>query len=119
MGFGEMGQLSTEEGVYRLRTSPAYRRGVWAIRLMLLCPFLMALSAVGAAVLSGPVQFVRLGCTFGLALVAVGLGWSSILPLSRTLRSVLPDHPRDVFGAPVGIPTTLLREVFRRAPVRG
>jgi hypothetical protein len=114
-----MGQMTTEEGVYRLRISSAYRRAVWAIRLMLLCPFLMALSAVGAAVLSGPVQFIPLACTFGLALVALGLGWSSILPLSRTLRSLLPDHPRDVFGAPVGIPGTLLRDVFRRAPVRG
>jgi hypothetical protein len=114
-----MGQTTTEAGRYRLRTSPAYRRAVWAIRLMLLCPFLMVLSAVGAAVLSGPVQFIPLVCTFGLALVALGLGWSSILPLSRTLRSVLPDHPRDVFGGPVGIPATLVRDVFRRAPVPG
>ena len=104
--------------MYRLRTSRGYRRGVWAIRLMLLCPFLMVLSAVGAAVLSGPVQYVPLACTFGIAVVAVGLGWSSILPVSRTLRSVLPDRPRDAFGAPVGIPTTLLRDAFRRAPVQ-
>jgi len=61
-----MGRLSTEQGMYRLRTSPAYRRGIWAIRLMLLCPVLLFLSAVAAArVLSGPAQFIPMACTFG------------------------------------------------------
>jgi len=103
--------------MYRLRTSPAYRRWIWAMRLLLLCPVLLFLSGVAAArVLSGPAQFIPMACTFGLLLVALGIGWSSVLPFSRTLRSVLPDHPRDVFGGPVGIPTTMLRDIFRRAP---
>jgi hypothetical protein len=30
---------------------------------------------------------------------------------------VLPEHPRDVFGAPVGLPTTVIRDIFRRKPL--
>jgi len=68
-------------------------------------------------VLSGPAQFVPLGCTFGLALVATVLGWSTVRPFSRTVAELLPEHPRDVFGAPVGVPTTVIRDIFRRKPV--
>jgi hypothetical protein len=117
MGVGQVGMPATEEGMLRLRTSSPYRRAVWALRLMLVTPFLMVLSAVGAAVLTGPTQFLPLVCTFGLALVAMVLGWSAVGSFSRTVREELPNHPRDVFGAPIGVPTTLIRDVFRRKPV--
>ncbi|WP_412748689.1 hypothetical protein [Krasilnikovia sp. M28-CT-15] len=112
-----MGRLTTEEGMLRLRTSRVYRRAMWALRLLLLTPFLMMLSAVGAAVLTGPAQFVPLVCTFGLTLVALAMCWSTVLPFSRTLRKTLPDHPRDILGAPVGVPTTMIRDIFRRKPI--
>ena len=112
-----MGRPATEEGMLRLRISSPYRRAVWALRLMLVTPFLMVLSAVGAALLTGPAQVVPLVCTSGLALVAMMLGWSAARSFSRTVREKLPDQPRDVFGAPVGVPTTLIRDVFRRKPI--
>jgi hypothetical protein len=84
---------------------------------MLVTPLLRVLSAAGAAVLTGPAQFVPLACTFGLALVAMVLGRSAVGPFSRTLRELLPNHPRDVFGALVGFPTTLIRDIFRRKPL--
>jgi hypothetical protein len=117
IGVGYVGRLTKEEGMLQLRASPAYRRAVWALRLMLCTPFLMVLSAVGAAVLTGPAQFLPMACTFGLALVAMVLGWSAVRPFSRRLGELLPEHPRDVFGAPVGVPTTVIRDVFRRKPL--
>jgi len=109
-------RAAKQDGIFQLRTSPAYRRAVWALRLMLCTPLLMVLSAVGAAVLTGPAQFVPLACTFSLALVAMVLGWSTVRPFSRALAEMLPKHPRDVFGAPVGIPTTMIRDIFRHKP---
>jgi len=42
---GHVGRATKREGMLRLRASPAYRRAVWALRLMLCTPLLMVLSA--------------------------------------------------------------------------
>ncbi|WP_130508319.1 hypothetical protein [Krasilnikovia cinnamomea] len=116
METGAPRQQKTDEGLLRLRTSPPFRRAVWAYRLMLPTPFLMVLSAVVGVLLPGPAHVVLLVGTFGLLLVGLVLGWSAVLPFSRTLRETLPNHPRDIFG-PVGVPTALIRDTFRRKPV--
>jgi hypothetical protein len=82
-----MGMNVSERDRERLRTSPAYGRAVWGLRLLALGPVLLAATVllVALGVRGGGLGF-SLAIAFGSVGVGVGLVWSAVFPLMRDQR---------------------------------
>lgn len=74
----------------RLRLSPAYRRVVWGLRLLMFGPILLAIALLFAFVgLHGGALAGFLAVAFAAVGLGVGLVWSAAFPLLRQQRVVL------------------------------
>ncbi|MEU4421278.1 hypothetical protein AB0F81_11685 [Actinoplanes sp. NPDC024001] len=105
----------TEEDRARLRATPAYRRAVWALRMISLSVllglllFLLALLGFPEAVAAPMFAVAFLAMTAGVALL-----WTSALPLEKAKRAILPKPQPDPLGAAASINGMLMRDVVQR-----
>lgn len=94
----------------RLRSSPAYRRAVWGMRLLLVSPFALLLVAVSAGLgVPKRVGLPLAAVTVGLGFAGVLLGWSAVSPLTRLSREIGEQHGLAPFQRAV-----LINRVFGR-----
>jgi hypothetical protein len=115
---GGLDVISTEDG-NRLRSASAFRRAVWGLRLIALVPLFMlalvVLGPLGVAPASGTPVFA---IAFVSTAVGVGLVWSSILPMEKVKKSVLPKYELDSVERSVLMNGLFLRAAFRPSRTR-
>jgi len=105
--------ISAEDQI-RLQSAPAFRRAVWALRILALAPLfalaLVVLVALGLAPGAGTPVFV---VAFISTALGVGLGWSSILPMEKVKKAVLPKYELDPVERAALMNGLVLRAAFR------
>lgn len=93
MGLGDVAVGVSRDDLERLRASKAYWRGVWGLRLLVLGPILLLLTALlVAAGLRGAGLVFPLVLAFGVPCVGMGLVWSAVLPMLRLQGEVFRDQ---------------------------
>ena len=121
MANGELGAntVITAEDESRLRSAPAFRRAVWGLRIIALIPLFMltlvVLVGLGADSEAGMPVFV---VGFISTAMGVGLVWSSILPMEKVKKSILPKYKLDPVERSTLMNGLLLRAAFRPGRTR-
>lgn len=97
-----------------LQSTPAFRRAVWGLRIAALAPLfvlgLVVLVALEVAPEAGAPVFT---VAFITTAVGVGLVWSSILPMEKVKKAILPKYQLDPVERSALMNKLVLQAAFR------